>query len=124
MFTLMNSDDPDSFAIFALATIPPTVGSIYVTDQAWNGSHFLTNSGEVTLEVSVSLRRTEWGPVEGVLTFTTRQNSFTLVPCLYTLVYHSRVIHGHQWRNVQWTRRGSSFQLWFRQRYRLAHTRE
>jgi hypothetical protein len=49
--TLMNSDNPDQLAFFALTTISPEVDTIFVTDQAWNGTAFMGNE-EGTMAVS------------------------------------------------------------------------
>lgn len=48
---LVNSDDPDLVALFALEDITKDVGSLYVTDNAWTGSELATNEG--TLEVCI-----------------------------------------------------------------------
>ncbi|GKZ00532.1 hypothetical protein MPSEU_001005600 [Mayamaea pseudoterrestris] len=50
--TLMNSQDPNSMAFFTLANVPTSVNTLYVTDQAWNGSAFMGN-GEATLAYSI-----------------------------------------------------------------------
>lgn len=47
--TLLNSDTPSALAMFALRDIDATVGSIFVTDNAWTGNDFTTEEG--TLEV-------------------------------------------------------------------------
>ena len=49
--TLMNSDNPDQLAFFALTTVSPEVDTIFVTDQAWNGTSFMGNE-EGTMAVS------------------------------------------------------------------------
>lgn len=51
---LLNSDNPDSFSMFVLTDIEATVGSIYVTDNAWTGSEFATNEGTLKLDVPSS----------------------------------------------------------------------
>lgn len=47
---LVNSEDPDQIVFFPLIDIPESVGSLFITDNAWNGERFLTNEG--TFEVS------------------------------------------------------------------------
>lgn len=50
---LFNSDDPDQVAFYTLNNFPQDVGTLYVTDQPWNGTHLLEN-GEGTIAVSWS----------------------------------------------------------------------
>lgn len=48
MFAL-NSEDPDQVGFFPVDNIPGSVGSLYLTDNAWTGTKLLDNEG--TLEV-------------------------------------------------------------------------
>lgn len=42
---LYNSDNPDQVVFFPLKDIPASVGSLFVTDNAWNGDEFLSDEG-------------------------------------------------------------------------------
>jgi endonuclease I len=48
---VLNSDAPDQVVLFPLAEIPPSVGSIYITDNAWNGTHFIETEGVVEVRI-------------------------------------------------------------------------
>jgi hypothetical protein len=48
---LLNSDNPDAISMFVLTDIDPTVGSIYVTDNAWTGSALATTEGTLKLDI-------------------------------------------------------------------------
>jgi endonuclease I len=54
MVFLMNSDEPDQVIFFPLAEIPETVGSLYLTDNAWDGEKLTTTEG--TIEVRLNVR--------------------------------------------------------------------
>lgn len=47
---LVNSDNPDQVVFFPLADISASVGSLYVTDNAWTGTSFVEKEG--IMEVS------------------------------------------------------------------------
>jgi hypothetical protein len=49
MVFLVNSDEPDQVIFFPLVDIPDTVGSLYLTDNAYLGDKLATN--EATIEV-------------------------------------------------------------------------
>jgi hypothetical protein len=49
MVFLVNSDEPDQVIFFPLVDIPDTVGSLYLTDNAYLGEELATNEG--TIEV-------------------------------------------------------------------------
>ena len=42
---LVNSDNPDQVVFFPLADISPSIGSLYVTDNAWTGTAFAETEG-------------------------------------------------------------------------------
>jgi len=48
---IWNSNDDDQIVLFPVSQILEEVGSIFVTDQAWDGEQFVGNEG--TLEVSI-----------------------------------------------------------------------
>lgn len=41
----LNAVDPDEIAFFTVATIPASVGTLYLTDNAWNGTHLADTEG-------------------------------------------------------------------------------
>ena len=50
---LFNSIEPDQIVFVPLVDLPESLGSLYMTDSAWNGTQFLDNEG--TYEVRVFL---------------------------------------------------------------------
>ena len=48
---LLNSEDPDQVVFFPLEDIPADVGSLYLTDSAWDGTDFIHSEG--TYEVRI-----------------------------------------------------------------------
>jgi endonuclease I len=58
MTFLQNSDEPDQVVFFPLEDIPDTVGSLFMTDNAWLGEGFSTLEG--TVEVSQSSTLTSY----------------------------------------------------------------
>jgi endonuclease I len=51
MVFLQNSDEPDQVIFFPLAAIPETVGSLYLTDNAYLGDALATNEGTVEVRL-------------------------------------------------------------------------
>ena len=51
---VFNSENPDQIALFPVDNIPVTVGSLYITDNAWDGTKLLDVEG--TIEVRNSFR--------------------------------------------------------------------
>jgi endonuclease I len=52
---VLNSDAPDQVVLFPLAEIPASVGSIYITDNAWNGTHLMETEGTVEVSINVNV---------------------------------------------------------------------
>jgi len=52
---IWNSDPEDQLVLFPVSRIPEGVGSIFVTDQPWDGTQFVHTDQEGTLEVSSRL---------------------------------------------------------------------
>ena len=50
-FFKFNSIEPDQIVFVPLVDLPESLGSLYMTDSAWNGTQFLDNEG--TYEVRV-----------------------------------------------------------------------
>lgn len=48
---IFNSDPVDQIALFPLVDISPSVGSLFITNRAWNGTDFCNNNEEGTIEV-------------------------------------------------------------------------
>lgn len=48
---IWNSDPVDQMVFFPVSDVPESVGSLFVTDQSWNGTHFVGEEG--TLEYQV-----------------------------------------------------------------------
>lgn len=57
---IFNSDPVDQMVFFPVSDVAESVGSIFVTDQAWNGTDFVTDEG--TLEVRSSQQQRVWKP--------------------------------------------------------------
>jgi endonuclease I len=53
MVFLMNSDEPDQVIFFPLSEIPETVGSLYLTDNAWDGERLTTTEGTIEVRLNV-----------------------------------------------------------------------
>jgi hypothetical protein len=47
----LNAVEPDEIAFFTVATIPASVGTLYLTDNAWNGTHLVDAEGTRTVRV-------------------------------------------------------------------------
>jgi M6 family metalloprotease-like protein len=45
----LNAVEPDEIAFFTVATIPASVGTLYLTDNAWNGTHLVDTEGTRTV---------------------------------------------------------------------------
>jgi hypothetical protein len=53
---LMNSDAPDTLVFFALTDLSEDVGTIFVTDNAWDGTELVNTEGTMQVRID-SLNR-------------------------------------------------------------------
>jgi hypothetical protein len=53
MVFLVNSDEPDQVVFFPLTDIPDTVGSLYLTDNSWDGEKLASNEGAIRVRPNV-----------------------------------------------------------------------
>jgi endonuclease I len=50
---IFNSDPVDQIVLFPVVDLPASIGSLYVTDKAWNGTDFCTNEGVIEVRIRV-----------------------------------------------------------------------
>jgi endonuclease I len=54
---IFNSDPVDQVVLFPVVDLPASIGSLYVTDKAWNGTDFCTNEGVIEVRSTILVCR-------------------------------------------------------------------